>query len=136
MSVTDLFDPRGIAVVGASETPGKIGYEAMQNAIEFDGPVYPVNPSASGTVFDREFVSSVTEIDGEVDLALCCVPAPVVPDVIEDCGEADIGGAVVFAGGFGEAGLDGEELEERLIEAATEGDVAPIGAYSTMSAQL
>ncbi|WP_440767184.1 acetate--CoA ligase family protein [Natronorubrum sp. DTA7] len=127
MSVTDLFDPRGIAVVGASETAGKIGYEAMQNAVEFDGPVYPVNPSASGSVFGREFVSSVTEIDGEVDLALCCVPAPVVPDVIEDCGEAGIGGAVIFAGGFGEAGPEGQELEGRLIEAATEGDVALLG---------
>ncbi|MHC3439893.1 CoA-binding protein [Natrialbaceae archaeon A-gly3] len=127
MSATDLFDPKGIAVVGASDTPGKIGYEAMQNAVKFDGPVYPVNPSGSGTVFDREFISSVTEIDGEVDLALCCVPAPVVPDVIEECGEAGIGGAVIFAGGFGEAGPKGQELQNRVVKAATEGDVALLG---------
>ncbi|ELY50907.1 CoA-binding protein [Natronolimnohabitans innermongolicus JCM 12255] len=125
--MSDLFNPDGIAVVGASATPGKIGYEAMQNVIEFDGPVYPVNPSASGSVFDREFVSAVTEIDGDVDLALCCVPAPVVPDVIEECGEADIGGAVIFAGGFGEAGPEGQELQDRLVDAATEGDVALLG---------
>ncbi|WP_436348323.1 acetate--CoA ligase family protein [Natronorubrum sp. FCH18a] len=127
MSVSDLFDPRAIAVVGASDTPGKIGYEAVQNAIEFGGPVYPVNPSASGSIFGREFVSSVTEIDGDVDLALVCVPAPIVPDVIEECGEADIGGAVIFAGGFGEAGPEGRELQDRLVEAATEGDVHLLG---------
>ncbi|WP_408960221.1 acetate--CoA ligase family protein [Natrinema sp. 74] len=127
MSVTSLFDPSGIAVVGASDTPGKIGYEAMRNAIEFDGPVYPVNPSASGAVFDREFVSSVAEIDGDVDLALCCVPAHVVPDVIEECGEAGIGAAIVFAGGFSEAGPEGQELQDRLIAAAEEGDIAVLG---------
>ncbi|WP_247004673.1 CoA-binding protein [Halosolutus gelatinilyticus] len=127
MAVTSLFDPSGIAVVGASETPGKIGYEAMRNAIEFDGPVYPVNPSASGTVFDREFVPSVTDVGDDVDLALLCVPAPIVPDVIEECGEAGIGGAVIFAGGFAEAGEDGERLQGRLVEAAIEGDVHVLG---------
>ncbi|SEV80295.1 acetate--CoA ligase family protein [Natrinema salifodinae] len=127
MAVTKLFDPSGIAVVGASDTPGKMGYEAMRNAIEFDGPVYPVNPSASGTVFDREFVASVTDIDGDVDLALLCVPAPVVPDVIEECGDAGIEGAVIFAGGFAEAGEDGRALQERLVEAASEGGVALLG---------
>ncbi|WP_254533015.1 CoA-binding protein [Natrinema gelatinilyticum] len=127
MAVTSLFDPSGIAVVGASETPGKIGYEAMRNAVEFDGPVYPVNPSASGTVFDREFVSSVTDIDDAVDLALLCVPAPVVPDVVEECGAAGIGGAVIFAGGFAEAGKEGKRLQRRLIEAATEGGVHLLG---------
>jgi acetate---CoA ligase (ADP-forming) len=127
MTVSDLFDPDGIAVVGASETPGKIGYEAMQNVLEFDGEVYPVNPSASGSVFGREFVASVTEIDGDVDLALCCVPGPVVPDVIEECGEAGIGGAVIFAGGFSEAGQEGEQLQRRLVEAADEGGVDLLG---------
>ncbi|UHQ98433.1 CoA-binding protein (plasmid) [Natrinema zhouii] len=128
MAVMSLFDPSGIAVVGASETPGKIGYEAMRNAVKFDGPVYPVNPSAEGTAFDREFVSSVTDIeDDAVDLALLCVPATVVPDVVEECGEAGIGGAVVFAGGFAEAGEAGERLQRRLLEAATDGDVHLLG---------
>ncbi|ELY96837.1 CoA-binding protein [Natrialba taiwanensis] len=122
MAVQDVFDPSGIAVVGASDTPGKMGYEAVQNAIEFDGPVYPVNPSASGSVFGREFLDSVGAIDGPVDLALVCVPAPVVPSVIAECGEAGIGGAVIFAGGFAEAGADGEQLQDELVAAATEGE--------------
>jgi len=48
-----LFRPERIAVVGASATEGKLGYEAMANAVEFDGTVYPVNPSGEGEVFGR-----------------------------------------------------------------------------------
>ncbi|WP_049889486.1 acetate--CoA ligase family protein [Natronolimnohabitans innermongolicus] len=127
MSVTRLFDPGSIAVIGASDTPGKIGYEAMRNALEFGGDVYPVNPSGEGDVFGREFVASVTEIDDDPDLALLCVPAAAVPDVIEECGEAGVGGAVIFAGGFAETGGDGEQLQERLIDAAESSGVALLG---------
>ena len=127
VNLNRLFRPEAIAVVGASRTEGKIGYEAMANAVQFDGRVYPVNPSASGEVFDREFVDSVTDVDDEVDLALLCVPAPVVPDVVEECGEAGVGAAVIYAGGFAEAGEEGEELQRRLVEAADRGDVALLG---------
>ena len=127
MNLTRLFGPETVAVVGASKTEGKIGYEATANAVEFDGRVYPVNPSAEGTVFGEEFVASVTEVDEPVDLALLCVPGPVVPDVLEDCAEAGVGGAVIYAGGFAEAGEGGEELQERIVEIAAEGDVALLG---------
>ncbi|WP_227355814.1 CoA-binding protein [Haladaptatus salinisoli] len=122
-----LFDPDSIAVIGASQTEGKIGYEAMANATAFSGSVYPVNPSSSGTVFDESFVASVTEIDDTVDLALLCVPGPVVPDVLEECGEANVGGAVIYAGGFAETGEEGERLQERVVEVATEHDIALLG---------
>ncbi|MFC6725818.1 CoA-binding protein, partial [Halobium palmae] len=100
MTLRKLFEPRAIAVVGASRTDGKIGYEAMANAAQYDGRAYPVNPSAEGELFGEPFVESVTEIDDDVDLALLCVPAPVVPDVVAECGEAGVGGAVIYAGGF------------------------------------
>ena len=127
MNVARLFKPGSIAVVGASKTEGKIGYEAMANASSFDGPVYPVNPSAEGSLFGEPFVASVEAVDDTVDLALCCVPAPVVPDVVEECGAAGVGGVVVYSGGFAEAGDEGERLQARLVEAATEHDVALLG---------
>jgi len=127
VNLSNLFRPSAIAVVGASTSPEKIGYEAMANASAFDGPVYPVNPSAEGSVFGESFVESVTDIDDQVDLALCCVPGPVVPGVIEECGEAGIGAAVIYAGGFAEAGEEGEELQRATVEAAEEGDVALLG---------
>jgi len=125
MSLTDLFDPDSIAVIGASQTPGKLGNDAMANAKEFDGPVYPVNPSGEGEVYGYEFVDSVEDTDA--DLALCCVPAPATPDVISDCGEAGVGGAVVFAGGFAESGERGEQLQEQIRRAAQEYDISILG---------
>jgi acetyltransferase len=121
-----MFDPSAIAVVGASATEGKVGYEAMANAVAFDGPVYPVNPSGSGSLFGEPFVASVAAIDDDVDLALCCVPAPVVPEVIEECADAGVGAAVIYSGGFAEAGEEGAQLQAATVEAAGD-DVALLG---------
>lgn len=55
MTLADIFDPSGLAVVGASATEGKIGCEAMANAAAFDGPVYPINPSGDGNLFGKPF---------------------------------------------------------------------------------
>lgn len=114
-------------MVGASTTEGKIGYEAMENVHDYGGRVYPVNPSGEGEVFGEPFVASIGDVDEAVDLALLCVPAPVVPSVIEECGEADVGGAVIYAGGFAEAGDEGEELQEEIAETANEHGVALLG---------
>ncbi|KDE59156.1 CoA-binding protein [Halostagnicola sp. A56] len=127
MPLERLFDPASIAVIGASATPGKIGYEAMRNVQAFDGEVFPVNPSGDGEVFGHEFVPSVDDIETAPDLALLCVPAAAVPDIVEECGEAGVGGAVIFAGGFAETGDDGAELQDRLIEAAEASGVDLLG---------
>lgn len=127
LELSRLFDPTSIAVIGASTTEGKIGYEAMENAHDFGKQVYPVNPSAEGDVFGEPFVASVIDIDDDVDLALCCVPASVVPDVLEECGEASVGAAIIYAGGFAEAGKDGEELQHRITETANEYGIALLG---------
>ncbi|UIP01483.1 CoA-binding protein (plasmid) [Halobaculum sp. CBA1158] len=126
MNLQRLFDPDAVAVVGASANEDKIGYEAMASAVRFDGPVYPVNPSGEGELFGEPFVDSVTDVDG-VDLALLCVPAPVVPDVIAECGEAGVGAAVIYSGGFAEAGEEGEELQRTVVDAAAEHDIALLG---------
>jgi len=125
MSLTDLFDPDSIAVIGASKTPGKLGNDAMANAKEFDGPVYPVNPSGEGEVYGYEFVASVGDTDA--DLVLCCVPGQATPDVLEECGEAGVGAAVVFAGGFAEAGERGQTLQTEVRNIADEYDINILG---------
>ena len=122
-----LFRPDGIAVVGASRTEGKMGYEAMANAVKFDGRIYPVNPSSDGTVFDEPFIDSVTDIEEDVDLALLAVPPTVVPDILAECGEAGVGGVVVYAGGFAEADEDGERLQQQVVDVAAEYDIAVLG---------
>jgi acetyltransferase len=122
-----LFDPESIAVVGASTNEEKIGYEAMANAVGFDGQAYPVNPSTEGRLLGEPFVGAVQEIDERVDLALLCVPGPVVPDVLEDCGEAGVGGAIIYAGGFAESGAAGANLQEEVLSIAERHDIALLG---------
>jgi len=122
-----LFDPDSIAVVGASTDEHKIGYEAMANAVRFGGEAYPVNPSSEGEVLGEPFVASVTDIDATVDLALLCVPGPVVPEVLTECGEAGVGAAVIYGGGFAEAGEEGAELQAAVVDAAAEHDIALLG---------
>jgi acetyltransferase len=127
VNLTPLFDPERIAVVGASRSERKIGHETMRNAVAFDGPVHPVNPSAEGELLGKQFVGSVTEVDEPIDLALLCVPGPALPDVLAECGEAGVGGAVVYGGGFAEAGEAGRRRQARLAEIADENDVALLG---------
>lgn len=84
VNIERLFMPESITVIGASKTEGKIGNQAMANGIEYNGRISHVNLSKSGTVFEEQFVESVTDIDDVIDLVLRSVPAPVVPDVLLD----------------------------------------------------
>lgn len=125
MGVSDFFDPDGIAVIGASKTAGKLGNDAMTNIRTYDGEVYPVNPSSEGSVYGYDFVDSVHDTDA--DLALCCVPSPVVPEVLEECGEAGVGAAVIFAGGFAEVDDDGRAREDEIVRIGEEYDMTILG---------
>lgn len=127
MSLDELFDPASIAVVGASQTPSKIGHEAMTSAQSFPGPVTPVNPNAEGEIRGEPVAESVADIEGGADLALLCVPAPTVPDLLEECAEAGVGGAVSYAGGFAEAGGEGEKLQERVAATTDEHGIRLLG---------
>ncbi|MEY7849006.1 CoA-binding protein [Natrarchaeobius sp. A-rgal3] len=127
MEIKSLFHPESIAVIGASHSTEKIGHEVMANLEPFGGSVYPVNPSSEGELFGESFVESVDAIDDTVDLALIAVPAPVVPDVIDDCAHAGVNAAVVYAGGFAEAGDDGKALQQRIVETAMDHEMAILG---------
>ncbi|MFB6214453.1 MAG: CoA-binding protein, partial [Candidatus Bipolaricaulia bacterium] len=81
-----IFNPESIAVIGASEKEGSVGATLMQNIVEdFEGEIYPVNIDRE-TVMDIEAVSSVKDIDKEVDLAIIATPAKTVPDIVDECG--------------------------------------------------
>ena len=99
--ISPLFEPRAVALIGASERPGSLGTVTFRNLLEggFGGPIYPVNP-AHDTVLGHACVASVREIDGEVDLAVIVTPAAAVPGVLEECGEADIPVAVILTAGL------------------------------------
>lgn len=114
MTLTALFRPRGIAVIGASTDPAKLGGAMATNIASYDGHVALVNPRGGEGMF-----SSVADAaaSGPIDLAVICVPASACATVVNDCGAAGVGAALVCAGGFAEVGAEGAGHQEALLEA-------------------
>lgn len=123
-----LFRPSSVAVVGASRTPGKVGYELLKNLIDggFEGPIYPVNPSADD-VLGLTCYDELDEIDPLPGLVVIAVPARFVPDVVEKCAELRIEAAVIVSAGFKEVGEEGAALEQRLVQTAEHHDLRLLG---------
>jgi acetyl coenzyme A synthetase (ADP forming)-like protein len=113
-----LFRPRAVAVIGASRTPGSIGYELVHNLVVrgFTGPVYPVNPNAAA-VHGVPCHPAIREVPGSVDLAIIAVPKEHVVDVVEQCGEKGVRVVVVISAGFREVGGAGRDREFRVLDA-------------------
>ncbi len=114
-----LFDPKSIAVIGASNRKGSVGYILLHNLIsaEYEGVVYPVSMS-SQAIQGIHAYSSIAQVPRKVDLAVIAVPAKNVPDAMRECGEAGVGGAVIVSSGFREAGEAGRRLEQEVCEIA------------------
>ncbi len=113
----EFFRPSSAAVIGASRNPTKVGHQILRNLVDsnFPGEIYPVNPKAD-TIHGLKCYSQVSEISGEIDLALVAVPARFVLDVAKQCGEKRVKGILVVSAGFKETGLEGAELERQLVE--------------------
>ncbi len=123
-----LFDPRSVAVIGASNKKGTVGHTLLHNLIsaEYDGVVYPVSTS-SPSVQGIHAYTSIAQIPRKVDLAVVAVPARSVPDAMRECGEAGVGGAVIVSAGFKEAGEAGRRLERQVSEIARAHGVRILG---------
>jgi len=119
-----FFSPDGVAVVGASTSPGKIGYEIFKNVLATAPQAYPVNPSTDA-VLGRQCYPAVGDIPGAVDLAVVAVPPKLVPDIVDDCGEKNVPAMVVISGGFKEVGNEG--LEQDMLTRAQEHGIRIIG---------
>jgi len=111
---TALFEPRSVALVGASASPGKVGHVVLRNLLAtFGGDVHPIHPTES-EILGRACHASVRDVAGSVDLAVIVVPAAATPAVLEDCASAGVRAAIVIGGGFAEAGPDGRALQDRV----------------------
>lgn len=126
--LTGFFDPRSIAVVGASRDRGKVGHAVYANLLSggFQGAVYPINPSAPEVLGHRTY-SSLSELPERVDLAVVVVPAKACPDVIAECSALGIPAAIVISAGFRESGPAGAALERELMRIARDGGVRILG---------
>ncbi len=112
-----IFNPRRVAVIGASDTPTSVGYTVLNNLIGsgFRGVVYPVNLKRD-SVQGIQAYKDIPSLPHVPDLAVICTPAATVPDIIRECGEAGTRGIVLISAGFREIGEEGKELERQVLE--------------------
>jgi acetyl coenzyme A synthetase (ADP forming)-like protein len=123
-----FFNPRAVAVIGASRQRGTIGGEIFHNllAFGFNGPVYPVNPTAE-VVQSVPAYATIEAIPGPVDLAIIVVPADRVVEVAAGCGRKGVKALVVISMGFSETGTQGQSQQAELVRVCREAGMRLIG---------
>jgi len=121
-----LLRPSKIAVVGASATPGKIGYTVLKNLLEggYKGKIYPVNPSAT-EILGLKVYPTISDIPENIDAAIITIPAKAVISTIDELGAKGAKGMIVITSGFSEVGL--KDLERELVEKANSYGIRVLG---------
>lgn len=109
-----MFDPKTIALIGATEKEGAVGRTILTNLLQSKGRrIFPVNPHTS-RVLDLESYPTIASVPAHVELAVVATPARSVPGVIEECGQAGVEGVVIISAGFKEIGEEGTLLESEI----------------------
>ena len=123
-----IFSPKSIAVIGASRSPMKIGYEILQNILVqgYTGKVIPINPETP-TIMGLKTQPSVLAVKEDIDLAIIAVPAEFVPKVMSECARKKVKGVIVISSGFAETGERGKQLEDEILQIARKGGIRLIG---------
>jgi len=121
-----LFEPRSVAIIGASSTPNKIGYTIVRNTIQsgYQGKVYPVNPKG-GEVLGLPIYQSMGDIDDEVDLVTISIPSPYVFEAVKSCAGKGVKYLSVITSGFSEVG--NTEEENQIVAFAREHGMGVLG---------
>ncbi|GAA3614035.1 bifunctional GNAT family N-acetyltransferase/acetate--CoA ligase family protein [Marihabitans asiaticum] len=130
-SVRALLHPRSVAVIGASRRERAIGHQVLAHVLDtgFTGAVYPVNPEAD-EVLGLPAVATVSDLPGEVDLAVVAVPAESVPAVVRECAAKGVHGALVISSGFAEVDERGAALQDSVLRVARDNGMRLIGPNS------
>jgi acetyl coenzyme A synthetase (ADP forming)-like protein len=124
--VPDILHPKSIAVVGASKTPGKVGYAVFRNLLNFKGKLYPVNPQAED-ILGIPVYKTLSDIPEPVEMVVVAIPAPKVPEIIHEAGKLGAKVAVILTAGFRETGEEGRKLEDELLRVARETGIRIVG---------
>ena len=123
-----IFNPRNIAIIGASDVEGSVGYAIVKNFTQtgYAGKVYYINIKKPEILGVKTY-QSVDQISEAVDLAIIATPAKTVPDVIDECGRAQVKDVIIVSAGFKETGPAGKALEEKLAQNAKKHGIRVIG---------
>src|ERR1700736_1244094 len=109
-----MLNPKSVALIGATEATSSVGRTLMENLRCFGGSLFPVNSKRTSVLGIKAF-PRIADVPGPVDLAIIATPAIAVPDVVSECAEAGVKGAVIISAGFRECGAVGAQLEEAIL---------------------
>ncbi len=126
--ISYFFDPKSIAIIGASSKPGKVGYNVLLNIVEskYKGKIFPINPKAEEILGFKSY-KSVLDVPEEIDIAIVVIPGKFVNPIAEECGKKKIKGLVIITAGFKEIGGAGIAREQELVQIAKKYDMRVIG---------
>ncbi|MFO8163548.1 MAG: acetate--CoA ligase family protein [Desulfatiglandales bacterium] len=127
-SLKKVFDPKSVAVIGASEVPGKASERRTRSLIEggYKGKIYLINPKRS-ELFGRKAYPSITEIEGQVDLVMIVVAPRFLTSAVADSVKMGAKGIIIITAGLGESGEEGKKIEAEILEEAAKTGAFIIG---------
>ena len=128
MSLESFFNPKSIAIVGASRQKGKVGYEILVNMIEagYEGEIYPVNPKAD-TIEGLKCYPDLQSLGRAPDLVVIIIPAKFVPEMMQQCAKVGTKSVIIITAGFKEVGEEGLKLEKQVVQIARQAGIKIIG---------
>jgi acyl-CoA synthetase (NDP forming) len=123
-----FFEPKSMAIIGASATPGKAGHTVMRNILAngYEGKLYPVNPRG-GEIMGLPVYPAIDRLPEGVDLAVIVIPARATIPAVKECAARGIESVVLSAGGFSEVDQEGESLQQALAQTIAETGVSAFG---------
>jgi acetyl coenzyme A synthetase (ADP forming)-like protein len=123
-----FFNPKSVAIVGASRQKGKVGFEILRSMLDagFEGKIFPVNPQAE-EIEGLKCYPDVRAIGQTPDLVVVVVPAKAVPSVMQQCGSLGVKAVVIITAGFKEVGEEGRRLEQQVVQIARQSGIRVIG---------
>ena len=128
MNLESFFNPKSIAVVGASRQKGKVGYEILVNIIEagYEGEIFPVNQMAD-MIEGLKCFPDLQSIGKTPDLVVIIIPAKFVPAMMKQCAKVGVKSVIIITAGFKEVGEEGRELEKQVVQIARQAGIKIIG---------
>ena len=124
--IEEIFNPKTIAIVGATERADSVGRGIVENLREGNADLFYVNPSA-GKIFEAPAYDKITDIETNIDLVIIAIPKSYVSDVVDDCIETDVGGVIIVSAGFGETGEKGKKREVEIAKKLKKADIPLVG---------
>ncbi|RLI77086.1 acyl-CoA synthetase (NDP forming) [Archaeoglobales archaeon] len=123
--ISFFFNPKSVAIIGASRDPRSPGHTIVENLLSYKGKIYPINPKAE-EILGLKCYPSLGDVDS-IDVAIIAVPSKNVVEIVNECAEKNVKGIIVISGGFAEGWEYGSELEREIVEIAKSKGIRIIG---------